>query len=342
MAFHKRAVQCELCGQQFFPSSLPFHMKSCVVKQQFVEVPCPHCDEAVRQCDLSHHISKECRVRKTGSKPSIAPARGGGHACAICGRKFAADRLVKHQAICRRNSSEIKPTIMRNIPAAVEELAAPINSNWRAKRDEMKRRIGASKQELRNGKDIEFELVMKSPKNTVEEDREEFCAVLDDSLDGLAELNNKNGPIVYDMSCNSSDLGVSISPSVEESATAWTVEWPRQTVDLPERPFGEPPSRPLDSVPASASAWTVEWPGRRQTGRAAIPAPAVQDPRARFEPVRFEFNPTLSRTTSSFSIPTGILQPNRPHVRTGSKPLRMADFVDRENNAFITPSIRFN
>lgn len=295
MAHHRRAVACDLCGQQFFPSSLPFHMKACVVKQQYVDVPCPHCDEPFRQCDLKLHIQRECKKKRKGIKnPSTSPTLGGGlNDCAVCGRRFAPDRLVKHQAICRRNSSEQK--VPRDLVAAVEELAAPINSNWRAKRDEMKRRIGESKQNRRASaspplEDVPFTLLLSQSKkpflpnfHLVEKEEEREPTVLDDSLDELVE-----------------DPG--------REATAWTVEWPGTNV--------------------------------REKNQ-----PRLLDPRARLEPVKFEFNRPLTRTSSSFTIPTTAATTpvfTRSYGKEEGTTIPTARGENYRFNHIPVPSIRFN
>lgn len=166
MSFHRRAIPCELCGQNFFPSSLPFHKKQCEVKQRFVEVPCPDCDEAVRNCDLNQHMAKECRFasrRGHGSVP-VNATLGGVLPCSVCGRKFSSDRLLKHQVICRKNNVkqsfdfDFSPPAAATIEKPMEDQPqAPLNSNWRTKRDEMKQRMKA----YRAKKEIEFQLVVK-------------------------------------------------------------------------------------------------------------------------------------------------------------------------------------
>ena len=50
------AVPCRLCGGKFFPSSLPFHEKSCAKKQKTAEVPCVYCDALLRRDDMEHHL----------------------------------------------------------------------------------------------------------------------------------------------------------------------------------------------------------------------------------------------------------------------------------------------
>eukprot|EP00916_Digyalum_oweni_P019995 GHVL01033452.1.p1 GENE.GHVL01033452.1~~GHVL01033452.1.p1 ORF type:complete len:1561 (-),score=239.08 GHVL01033452.1:3575-8257(-) len=57
------AITCNSCGGKFFPSSLQFHIKQCLKKQSYVEVPCQYCDDPIRQMDMEAHL-KSCQVRK--------------------------------------------------------------------------------------------------------------------------------------------------------------------------------------------------------------------------------------------------------------------------------------
>ena len=365
--FHKRAITCELCGQQFFPSSLPFHLKSCVVKQQYVEVPCPHCDEPFRQCELQHHILKDCRKKGKLSKSTNMP-----NECAVCGRRFAADRLVKHQAICRRNSlaetvSSSSVSRRELVAAAVEELATPINSNWREKRDELKRRIGESRKHISSQKDAEFQLVLKD--HSPQQEHQEYSShVLDDSL----EIED-----------NSRELSVSISPpliahSIAAKVRELSCEGRIATVAIHASQLAEKPGSNISKEKREPLVWTVDWPpqaslhqkrqqeppGNQQDSRAPLgpinpqlnmkdprarldpvkpqlnvkdssapldPIKAqleVKDPRARLDPVKFEFTKSLTRTTSSFTIPTRL-----SHEEENTKPLQLY---------FPSASIRFN
>jgi hypothetical protein len=322
MSYHRRAVACELCGQQFFPSSLPFHMKACVVKQQFVEVPCPNCDEPFRQCELQNHIQRDCKRRTkrkptTNSLPSSSPTFGGLTMCAVCGRKFAADRLVKHQAICRRNSGELRGPL-RDMQTAVEYLATPINSNWRAQRDEMKRRIGESRQQGKNlsinravpisvhfkTRESEIPHTVSSTvslgsrvpssksnfkpefivltKETAAESPARQLTILDDSLE--IENRKPTDPLDRSSSHTASDLNLSISPQ-------------------PEHRFLEKAGTQISETRHEPTAWTVEWPGSGSRNQPTS-KDSVRDPRARLEPVKFEFPHSLSRTTSRCNIPT--------------------------------------
>ena len=58
-----RAVACHICGKQFFPASLKFHVKACEKKQATIEVPCPFCDMDVRRCDMEQHV-RRCEVAR--------------------------------------------------------------------------------------------------------------------------------------------------------------------------------------------------------------------------------------------------------------------------------------
>ena len=126
---------------------MPFHVKQCAIKQQFVQVPCPLCDEPVRNCDLNHHITKECKssslqVRKQmAAQPAVGVIVGGILPCSVCGRRFASDRLLKHQAICRRSSMKGSASIGQvQVDRSVDQ-RKPLNGSWREKRDLMKQGI---------------------------------------------------------------------------------------------------------------------------------------------------------------------------------------------------------
>ncbi|KAK3273896.1 hypothetical protein CYMTET_17883 [Cymbomonas tetramitiformis] len=120
-----RAVTCVMCGAKFFPSSLKFHQKECARKTAHMELPCSFCDQPFRH-ELEEHMLKcpnspkggtRRAGQKAGNKGGTAhvrqpvgrdpgpiasqPSKDGRFACAVCGRFFAADRVAKHQGICR-------------------------------------------------------------------------------------------------------------------------------------------------------------------------------------------------------------------------------------------------
>ncbi|KAJ8724133.1 hypothetical protein PYW07_008113 [Mythimna separata] len=96
-----------------------------------------------------------------------APSAGSGAACTVCGRRFAPDRIDKHQEICRKAhakkrkpfdalkhrlaGTEAEPFIskLRKAPAAQAsntKVGKPLNSNWRQKHEEFISAIRAAKQ----------------------------------------------------------------------------------------------------------------------------------------------------------------------------------------------------
>jgi hypothetical protein len=389
MAFHRRAVACDLCGQQFFPSSLPFHMKSCVVKQQYVEVPCPNCDEPFRQYELQSHMLKGCKKKNSRLLRDSPPLVGGMSMCAVCGRKFAPDRLLKHQTICRRNStSESSKVVVRDLNAAAEELAAPINSNWREKRDELKRRIGQSRLEKNLLKkspaetSIEFQLVLKpSQKHREEEDTSPRAAVLDDSLElpeeSVSDLNISISPPLaseeppinpqsvnkwktsqrHHLECQAGVASVSIMPPHRspgddikpEGSELNRVQRTKKTDGIAE--VSTDSLRELEGTAISRSkrepmAWTVAWPGTNEpiSNRKARDPERI-DPRARLEPVKFEFPKTLTRTTSSFTIPTSHQYSFPRDTNKTGWPVNVGISNENKfqaNKYFPSASIRFN
>mmetsp|Transcript_69891 Transcript_69891/g.116073 ORF Transcript_69891/g.116073 Transcript_69891/m.116073 type:complete len:340 (-) Transcript_69891:119-1138(-) len=123
------AVPCPSCGRTFFVSSLKIHEKQCVKKMAIMVVPCPACGIEVQQGALNDHMNFGCKVARlrvpvgshkkplsnsqihrgpksdgrTRCKPPLPIAQAdaeGRVPCARCGRKFAPDRIAKHQFIC--------------------------------------------------------------------------------------------------------------------------------------------------------------------------------------------------------------------------------------------------
>jgi hypothetical protein len=289
---------------------------------------------------MTDHINNRCPKRVRGGRnPSLAPGIPNGkavfhNACAVCGRRFAVDRLLKHQAICRRNSNEHRAPL-KNITAVVESLVEPINSNWRLKRDEMKRRIGANKSDNKaKHTDVTFELVLKPVRgNELHASepsawlRQEFVSpitdvlvVLDDSLDEI-----KDKPILEDLP--EADSIASMRSLVTENATS-NLNKPNSRTSSSPRKIQD---RAIVSETKEATAWTIEWPGK--TSLQSIPTKFedsksvanTMDPRALLEPVRFEFRSQRSRTKSSYAIPT---DPGFSAIRSPGNVLQPA----RDNN----------
>jgi len=117
-----RPVRCDLCGRDFFAASIAIHRKQCHDKQQYIPIACQFCDTEVRRCDMPKHIRGCPAARRATSaqrvaaarvgaiptavapQPGMPPAQASDHRvpCAVCGRKFNADRVAKHQSICRK------------------------------------------------------------------------------------------------------------------------------------------------------------------------------------------------------------------------------------------------
>ena len=247
-AYHKRAIPCEICGQNFFPSSLPFHQKQCAVKQQFIEVPCPHCDLPVQNYLLNQHMARECKKPSTRAVPQQVIGDGR-FPCSVCGRKFAGgDRLVKHQKICRKNSlsrSNSTLTISSNRttpspPLAVKNSGWSWSSDWRQRRDDMKEQMKSAKNNQETA--IEFVLVTKKGQQHVENETENTANISVDSLDGCFPCEQDSLEIEEEspghVPADSLDEDAEVHREVESQKrepTAWTIEW-------------DPPKAPLKKI----------------------------------------------------------------------------------------------
>ncbi|XP_053613709.1 zinc finger C2HC domain-containing protein 1C isoform X3 [Plodia interpunctella] len=112
--------------------------------------------------------SKRCNT----STSSEAGAGGAGEPCAVCGRRFAPDRLQKHQEICKKannkkrkpfdalkhrlagteaenyKGTEAEPFInkLRKGATTSQTKVKPLNNNWRQKHEEFINAIRAAKQ----------------------------------------------------------------------------------------------------------------------------------------------------------------------------------------------------
>ena len=244
-AYHKRAIPCDICGQNFFPSSLPFHQKQCAVKQQFVEVPCPFCDIPIQNCQLNYHIARECK--KPSTTRSVAHPTGivsdGRFPCSVCGRRFAGgDRLVKHQKICRKNSmsrsaSSLTVSSTRTTPSPPPEgtnKGWTWSSDWRQRRDEMKLNM-RTMTKTKDPQSIEFVLVTKEGQKT-DHEHEDEVDLRDDSVDSLEgcfpfeqdslEVDDEVLQPLNNLSPDSLDEPILEARPIEKrEATAWTIDW---------------------------------------------------------------------------------------------------------------------
>ncbi|XP_063627577.1 zinc finger C2HC domain-containing protein 1C isoform X2 [Cydia splendana] len=104
------------------------------------------------------------QVKRVSAAPT---STGAGVPCSVCGRRFAEDRLAKHEAICRKAQSkkrkpfdalkhrlagtEAEPFISKlrkskTASNAAPAKAKPLNSSWRQKHEEFIQAIRAAKQ----------------------------------------------------------------------------------------------------------------------------------------------------------------------------------------------------
>lgn len=112
----ENAVFCRICGNKYFPVSLPFHLKVCTYLFKLTHTDCPLCKRAVFNTDLQSHIEicKKNPNKVNASSSSVvatlnsvskimgATDAQGRHPCMICGRMFTQDRIHTHEVVCAR------------------------------------------------------------------------------------------------------------------------------------------------------------------------------------------------------------------------------------------------
>eukprot|EP00347_Sterkiella_histriomuscorum_P017381 403349603 len=116
----EKAVFCRICGQKYFPVSLPFHQKVCIQIFELTHKDCPICKRAIYNCDWRDHVEMCKKMPKNhkyqgqglsvvhtiqsiqkGISDKFGDAQGR-HACMVCGRKFTIDRIQTHENVCNR------------------------------------------------------------------------------------------------------------------------------------------------------------------------------------------------------------------------------------------------
>jgi len=203
-----RAIICELCGGQFFKASLAHHQKVCRERVGVQVYDCPYCNCGVPMLQMDSHIMRCPEARAAGGRPTGASSTlasrlerdkrrmesgtplgdgstpVGGHggdapeefapeedariACQGCGRRFAIERVGKHQAICTRLKSKPRREFQvqrryceggstgRTVAIGGSSSSsgmrggsstpAPLNSNWRRKSAELQAAMRAGRE----------------------------------------------------------------------------------------------------------------------------------------------------------------------------------------------------
>lgn len=118
----RKGIICGMCGGEFFERSFPIHQKACAAKQQHIRLHCQHCNQEVPKLELEKHLARCPKAPKPqtqsqlGKQQTASPGAvsnvfdsSGRLQCAVCGRWFNADRVAKHQAICRTIGQNKRP-----------------------------------------------------------------------------------------------------------------------------------------------------------------------------------------------------------------------------------------
>ncbi|KAG5182394.1 hypothetical protein JKP88DRAFT_318911 [Tribonema minus] len=121
------AVWCTLCGKPFFPDSLPFHLKACRKKPEYVLLPCEWCGVQLIARDLKPHlrycaVAKEWSVLCGAARPQSAETLRTAHNGAT--RTADARRLLHDKARPRDNASTTSQTRSQGLAADLQRHAA--------------------------------------------------------------------------------------------------------------------------------------------------------------------------------------------------------------------------
>ena len=107
-------VECEYCGRRFNPKSLVPHQKACKTSPM-IRKP-PQNKGPLGKYEQGPIESKGYNPTKFEKEAYDAPNTGNLAPCRRCGRTFAADRVGKHERVCKADPVDKKPP-----PAKVEK-----------------------------------------------------------------------------------------------------------------------------------------------------------------------------------------------------------------------------
>jgi len=179
------AVSCSLCGGKFFKASLAHHQKVCREKIGKQCHECAYCHSLWPMLEMDAHIQTCEVALAAGAKPTGASSAlakrlhnhrkrsaagipeiteehhlGGSGMCEVpefgddgdgripcqcCGRKFALDRIGKHQAVCQKVSTRKAPRARLFHAVGPGNSARPPASNWRKRSEGLRQACRAGR-----------------------------------------------------------------------------------------------------------------------------------------------------------------------------------------------------
>lgn len=130
-----QAITCCICGGKYFKASLPHHQKVCAQRHNVPTTNCSYCGVLVPKPDEAVHLATRCPNAPPAPERSSGSIGGspypseneqgldGRVACCVCGRRFARDRIAKHEGICQASSRRTRPTFNSALQRQTEDMS---------------------------------------------------------------------------------------------------------------------------------------------------------------------------------------------------------------------------
>ena len=147
----KALVQCQHCGRRFLEEKLPVHQRSCTADKPAAAVGSHRLKQPTEGLKGGAAAEEEMKVSETEETAIIVPSKGYDlsnlpeaeettagdvpmQPCSICGRRFNADRVAKHEAVCTGTRVKAAARPKASAPAVAAASSAASSSSKSARK----------------------------------------------------------------------------------------------------------------------------------------------------------------------------------------------------------------